>query len=122
MSNAATLGVTFGSLGVLGPQAIVPIAQLAQELGYHSIWSVEATASDAFSLLGAVAATTPALALGTGIVPVQLRTPTADRDDGSYLASAEPKCGCMVGVRGVGTGHFARPWRAARHPADCHDA
>ena len=41
------MGVTFGSLAVLGPAAITDIAQSAQNLGYQSIWTVEATGSDA---------------------------------------------------------------------------
>jgi len=48
------LGVTFGSLGVLGPKAVIDIAQTAQGLGYKSIWTVEANGTDALSLLGAV--------------------------------------------------------------------
>ena len=39
------MGVTFGSLAVLGPAAITDIAQSAQNLGYQSIWTVEATGS-----------------------------------------------------------------------------
>ncbi|MFN3238403.1 MAG: hypothetical protein ACE37D_15270, partial [Pseudomonadales bacterium] len=46
------LGVTFGSLGVLGAPAIMDIARLAEQLGYSSLWTVEATGTDAFSLLG----------------------------------------------------------------------
>ncbi len=71
----AELGVTFGSLGVLGPRAVIDIAQMSQKMGYRSLWTVEATGTDAFSLLGAVSAVAPALALGTGIVPIQVRTP-----------------------------------------------
>ena len=66
------LGVTFGSLSVLGSRAVIDIAKIADEMGYRSLWTVEATGTDAFSLLGAVSASTPAMGLGTGIVPVQL--------------------------------------------------
>jgi len=73
--NAVPLGVTFGSLGVLGPRAVLDVAELAGQLNYDSIWTVEATGTDAFTLLGAVAAAHPRLGLATGIVPIQLRTP-----------------------------------------------
>ena len=69
------LGVTFGSLGVLGPRSIIGIAELAESLDYRSIWTVEANGTDAFSLLGAVSARSPSLDLGTGIIPIQVRTP-----------------------------------------------
>ena len=69
MSNDATpFGVTFGSLAVLGPRAILDIAELAQTLGYRSIWTVEATGTDAISMLGAVAARSPGLDLATGML------------------------------------------------------
>ena len=53
MTNQKSMGITFGSLGVLGPKAITDIAAKAQDSGYRSIWTVEATGSDALTLLGA---------------------------------------------------------------------
>ena len=61
MAKATPLGVTFGSLGVLGPRAILDIADVAVEHDYRSIWTVEANGTDAFSLLGAVSARHPQL-------------------------------------------------------------
>ena len=55
MTDQKSMGVTFGSLGVLGPKAITSIADEAQTLGYRSIWTVEATGTDALTMLGAVA-------------------------------------------------------------------
>ena len=52
--SATPLGVTFGSLGVLGPKAVTDIAISAQNSGYKSFWTVEANGTDAMSLLGAV--------------------------------------------------------------------
>ena len=43
------LGVTFGSLGVLGPKAVTDVAKTAQNLGYKSFWTVEANGTDAMS-------------------------------------------------------------------------
>ena len=50
--NQTPLGVTFGSLSVFGARGILKVAETAQDLGYESIWTVEATGTDAFSLLG----------------------------------------------------------------------
>lgn len=41
--SATPLGVTFGSLAVLGPAAATDIAISAQNMGYSSFWTVEAT-------------------------------------------------------------------------------
>ena len=75
MADRVPMGVTFGSLGVLGPRAVMDVAREADALGYRSLWTVEATGTDAISLLGAVAAVAPRLDLATGIVPIQLRSP-----------------------------------------------
>ncbi len=92
------LGVTFGSLGVLGPRTVVDIAQLAQEMNYKSIWTVEATGTDAFSLLGAVAAAAPQLDLATGIVPIQLRTPPLAAMTAATLQALNPDVDVWLGV------------------------
>jgi probable F420-dependent oxidoreductase len=94
----APLGVTFGSLGVLGAPAIMDIAKLAESIGYESIWSVEATGTDAFSLLGSVAAVAPGLDLGTGIIPVQLRAPTLTAMTASTLQALTPDRNIWLGV------------------------
>ncbi|MFL2527767.1 MAG: hypothetical protein ACJ0Q3_09825 [Candidatus Azotimanducaceae bacterium] len=59
MAHQKSMGITFGSLGVLGPKAITNIASKAQALGYRSIWTVEATGTDALTMLGAVSQTAP---------------------------------------------------------------
>ncbi len=73
------LGITYGSLGVLGPSAVPEIAQAALASGYQSFWTVEATGTDAISLLGAVSQATPQLDLATGIMPIQLRSPSSQQ-------------------------------------------
>jgi len=92
------LGVTFGSLAVLGPRAILDIAKLAREQGYRSIWTVEATGTDAISLLGAVSAVAPELDLCTGIVPVQLRTPPLAAMSAATLQALSPDSDVWLGV------------------------
>ena len=63
------LGVTVGSLAVLGPRATAEIARLAESMGYGSLWTAEATGTDAFTPLATVSAVAPGMGLGTGIVP-----------------------------------------------------
>ena len=96
--TTAPLGVTFGSLAVLGPRAILDIAKLAAELDYRSLWTVEATGTDAFSLLGGVSAVAPGLDLGTGIVPVQLRTPPLAAMSAATLQAMSPDADVWLGV------------------------
>ncbi|MEJ2088468.1 MAG: LLM class F420-dependent oxidoreductase [Gammaproteobacteria bacterium] len=92
------LGVTFGSLAVLGPRSILEIARLGDNLGYRSIWTVEATGTDAFSLLGGVSAVAPGLDLGTGIVPIQLRTPPLAAMSAASLQAMSPEATVWLGV------------------------
>lgn len=98
MNSSPRLGVTFGSLGVLGPPAIMDIARSAESLGYSSIWTVEATGTDAFSLLGAVAAVAPGLDLATGIVPVQVRTPPLAAMTAATLGALSPDRDVLLGL------------------------
>jgi probable F420-dependent oxidoreductase len=92
------LGVTFGSLGVLGPRAIIDIAIRAQALGYRSIWTVEANGTDALTLLGGVSAVAPGLDLGTGIIPIQLRTPTLAAMSAATLQALSPDADVWLGI------------------------
>ena len=54
---------------------LISIAQLAERLGYHTLWAGESWGRDAFIVLTMIACHTESLRLGTGIVPVFSRTP-----------------------------------------------
>jgi probable F420-dependent oxidoreductase len=105
------LGVTFGSLAVLGTRAILDIATQAQDLGYKSIWTVEANGTDAFTLLGGVSAVAPKLDLATGIIPVQLRTPPLTAMSAATLQAMSPDANVWLGLGvsapGILRGHGA---------------
>ena len=92
------LGVTFGSLSILGARGIIDITKLADEMGYRSMWTVEATGTDAFSLLGAVSAVAPSLDLATGIVPMQVRTPPLAAMSAATLQALSPDADIWLGV------------------------
>ncbi|MBT4161122.1 MAG: LLM class flavin-dependent oxidoreductase, partial [Gammaproteobacteria bacterium] len=96
--TSTPMGVTFGSLAVLGPQAATDIAASAQDLGYSSFWTVEATGTDAMTLLAAASQAAPGLALGTGIIPVQLRTPTLTAMTAATLQALNPDGDILLGL------------------------
>lgn len=92
------LGITFGSLSVLGPKAVTDIAINAQTLGYKSFWTVEANGTDAMSLLGAVSHAAPKLDLATGIIPIQLRTPALTAMTAATLQALNPDVDVLLGI------------------------
>lgn len=66
-----------GLLGQLPPPDIVGVSREAERLGFDSIWTAEAWGSDAFSPLAFIAAHTERVRLGTAVVQLAARTPTA---------------------------------------------
>jgi F420-dependent oxidoreductase-like protein len=69
------LGLNLPYEGSLAFPEAVELAQHAEGLGYESVWMPEAYGTDAVSILGALAARTERILLGTGIVNVFSRTP-----------------------------------------------
>jgi F420-dependent oxidoreductase-like protein len=69
------LGLTLPYEGSLSFPEAVELAQRAEALGFDSVWMPEAYGTDAVSILGALAARTERIQLGTGIVNVFSRTP-----------------------------------------------
>ncbi|MEA2669348.1 MAG: hypothetical protein QOJ33_2282, partial [Chloroflexota bacterium] len=69
------LGLNLPYEGSLSFPEAVELAQRAEALGYESVWMPEAYGTDAVSILGALAARTQRIKLGTGIVNVFSRTP-----------------------------------------------
>jgi len=69
------LGLNLPYEGSLAFPEAVELAQRAEALGYDSVWMPEAYGTDAISILGALAARTQRIQLGTGIVNVFSRTP-----------------------------------------------
>lgn len=70
------LGVALGYWGQ-GPSADhVSLAQEAERLGYHSVWTAESWGSDAFTPLTWIAARTSTIRLGTAVAQMAARSPT----------------------------------------------
>ena len=71
------LGVVFGYWGAAPRAGFVEEAQEAERLGYDSVWVAESWGNDAFTYAAYVAANTSTIKIGTGIVQMAARTPTA---------------------------------------------
>ncbi len=75
--SALKLGLQIGYWGAQPPDDLVPIAQEVERLGYDSIWTAESWGSDAFTPLAWIGANTSTIRLGTSVVQLSARTPTA---------------------------------------------
>jgi len=71
------LGLQLGYWGAQMPPDLVSAAQEAERLGFDSVWTAEAWGSDAFTPLAYIAAHTTKIKLGTSVVQLSARTPTA---------------------------------------------
>lgn len=71
------LGFMLGYWGAQPPPNPVPLMQLAEQLGYSSVWTAEAYGSDALTPLAWWGSQTERIQLGTSIIQMSARTPTA---------------------------------------------
>lgn len=71
------LGLTWGYWGASPPQDFLDLTIEAERLGFDSVWTAESWGSDAFSPLAYAAAHTSRIKLGTAVVQMAARTPTA---------------------------------------------
>jgi F420-dependent oxidoreductase-like protein len=77
MAADLKLGMIWGYWGQLPPPDIIEKTKLAEDLGFDSVWTAEAWGSDAFSPLAYLAGHTSRIKLGTSVVQLSGRTPTA---------------------------------------------
>lgn len=82
--SAMRAGVNFGGWGDR-TTASVKVAQLAERLGYDSIWTAEVAGTDAIVPLTWLAANTTTLQLGTAVLQMTARTPTMTAQTASTL-------------------------------------
>jgi len=104
------------SLGYSGPQLKIPLAkvQLAERLGYDSVWTAEAYGSDAITPLAFIAAHTERIRLGTAVIQLAGRTPA---NAAMAFATLDQLAGgnraiCGLGVSGpqIVEGWYGQPW------------
>ncbi|MGY1779949.1 LLM class F420-dependent oxidoreductase [Geodermatophilus sp. SYSU D01036] len=71
------LGLSLGYWGAGPPPGQAELVALAEDLGFDSVWTAEAYGSDALTPLAWLGSRTTRLRLGTGVVQMSARTPTA---------------------------------------------
>ncbi len=77
MSKSLKLGLQLGYWGAGPPADPIGPAQEAERLGFDSVFTAEAWGSDAFTPLAWIGAHTSKIRLGTSVVQLSARTPTA---------------------------------------------
>ena len=108
------LGMTFGYWGQLPPPDLVERSQEAERLGYDSIWTAESWGSDAFTPLAWIGAHTDKIRLGTGVVQLAARTPTATAMHAvtlDHLTNGRLILGLGVSGPQVVEGWYGQPYR-----------
>ncbi|MBW2698869.1 MAG: LLM class F420-dependent oxidoreductase [Deltaproteobacteria bacterium] len=75
--SSLKLGLQLGYWGAQPPDDLIPLVQEAERLGFDSVYTAEAWGSDAFTPLAYIAAHTTKIKLGTAVVQLSARTPTA---------------------------------------------
>src|SRR6195256_2841899 len=94
----------------------LPVArvQLAERLGYDSVWTAEAYGADALTPLAFLAASTTRIKLATGVVQIWARTPAATA---MAFATLESLAGPGRVIAGLGLsgpqiveGWYGQPW------------
>ncbi len=104
------------SLGYSGAYLNIPLkkVQLAERLGYDSVWTAEAYGSDAITPLAYIAAHTERIRLGTGVIQLAARTPA---NAAMAFATLDQLAGgnraiCGIGVSGpqIVEGWYGQPW------------
>ena len=71
------LGLSLGIWGAGPPEGILERVRTAEELGFDSVWTGEAYGSDALTPLAWFGSRTERLRLGTSVLQLSARTPTA---------------------------------------------
>lgn len=104
------------SIGYSGAEIRVPVekVQLAERLGYDSVWTAEAYGSDAVTPLAYLAALTTRIRLGTAIMQVAARTPA---NCAMSIATVDAMAGGNRVIAGLGVsgpqiveGWYGQPW------------
>ena len=108
------LGLIWGYWGQLPPPNLIETTVLAEELGFDSVWSAEAWGSDAFGPLAYLAGHTSKIKLGTSVVQIAGRTPTATAMHAitlDHLSNGRLILGLGASGPQVVEGWYGRPYR-----------
>jgi probable F420-dependent oxidoreductase len=110
----APLGLTCASFTALGTPTVVQAAAAAAERGYGSYWAAETTGPEAFTLLAGVGARHPGLGLGTGVVPIQFRTPQTAAMAAATLQALDPEREVLLGI-GLSSPIITQQWHGVAY-------
>jgi F420-dependent oxidoreductase-like protein len=103
-------------IGYSGARLRLPVerVQLAERLGFDSVWTAEAYGSDALTPLAYLAARTERIRLGTAVIQLAARTPAAAAMAFGTLdaLAGEGRAICGIGVSGpqIVEGWYGQPW------------
>ncbi len=106
------LGLQLGYWGQLPSPDWVDRAVAAEELGFNSVWTAEAWGSDALTPLAFLAARTDRIKLGTSVMQLAARTPTATAMSAitmDHLSNGRFMLGLGVSGPQVVEGWYGRP-------------
>ncbi|MGB6058140.1 MAG: LLM class F420-dependent oxidoreductase [Microthrixaceae bacterium] len=106
------LGLQLGYWGQLPSPDWVERAVAAEELGFTSVWTAEAWGSDALTPLAYLAARTERIQLGTSVMQLAARTPTATAMSAitlDHLSNGRFRLGLGVSGPQVVEGWYGRP-------------
>ncbi|WP_275561195.1 LLM class F420-dependent oxidoreductase [Streptomyces sp. 5-6(2022)] len=107
------LGLALGYWGRGPDPGHLELAQEAERLGYHSVWTAESWGSDAFTPLTWLAAHTTRIALGTAVAQMAARTPTATAMQAltlDHLSGGRMMLGLGLSGPQVVEGWYGRPF------------
>lgn len=103
-------------IGYSGAQMNLPVerVQLAEKLGFDSVWTAEAYGSDATSPLAYLAAVTKRIRLGTAIMQIAARTPAMAAMQAATIDALSGGGRFIAGIGMSGPqiveGWYGRPW------------
>jgi probable F420-dependent oxidoreductase len=117
VDHSARPGLTFASLGVLGAGSVPELARRAATLGFGSFWTAEANGTESFALLAAAGAAAPDLSLGTGVVPMQVRTPPLTAMAAATLQALHPDRDIYLGI-GISSPAVVGRWHGGDYRND----
>ena len=106
------LGLMLGYWGAMPAPDWADKAVEAEKMGFTSVWTAEAWGSDALTPLAYLAARTEKIALGTAVVQLAARTPTATAMSAitlDYLSNGRLRLGLGVSGPQVVEGWYDRP-------------
>lgn len=104
------------SLGYSGAEMKLPVekVQLAERLGFDSVWTAEAYGSDAITPLAYLAAVTTRIKLGTAIIQLAARTPANAAMAFNTLDALAGRNRTIIGIGVSGPqiveGWYGQPW------------